>query len=77
MKTMAISAFKTNALKVIDEVATSHESVIITKRGKAMAELVPFQSSKDKAVPGKLSSALVYEKDIVTPLGPEMWEAGR
>ncbi len=77
MKTMAISVFKANALKVIDDVSKSHESVIITKRGKAMAELVPFRSSKEKAVPGKLSSSLVYEKDIVSPLGADMWESGR
>lgn len=74
MKIMAISVFKTNALKVIDEVAKSHESVIITKRGKAMAELIPFRSSKKEAVPGKLSSSLIYEKDIVTPLDSDMWE---
>ena len=77
MKTMAISAFKANALKVIDDVSKTHESVIITKRGKAMAELVPFRSSREKAVPGRLSSSLVYEKDIVSPLDPDMWEANR
>lgn len=77
MKTMAISAFKTNALKVIDEVAKTQESVIITKRGKAMAELLPFRPSKKDAVPGKLSSALIYEKDITSPLRPDIWEANR
>ena len=74
MKTMAVSAFKTNALKVVDEISKSHEHIIITKRGKAVAELSPFRSSPNEAIPGKLASALVEEKDIITPLGPEMWE---
>ncbi len=42
MKTMAISKFKTYALKVIDKVAKSQEGIIITKRGKPLAELIPF-----------------------------------
>ena len=75
MKTMAISAFKANALRVIDNVSKLQERVIITKRGKALAELIPFRSTKNKAVPGRLSSSLVSEKDIITPLGSGMWDA--
>ena len=75
LKTMAISQFKAQALKIIDTVAKTHESVIITKRGKALAELVPFHTSKNKPVPGKLSSTFVFEKDIVSPLGEKVWEA--
>jgi len=75
MRTMAVSKFKTNALKVINEVSKSYESIIITKRGKAMAELIAFRSSKKEAVPGKLASSLLDEKDIIAPLGSDMWEA--
>lgn len=75
MRTMAVSIFKTNALKVINEVSKSHESIIITKRGKAMAELIAFRSSKKEAVPGKLASSLLEEKDIIAPLGSDIWEA--
>ena len=74
MKTIAVSIFKTNALKIVDEISKSHEHIIITKRGKAVAKLSPYQSSTNEAIPGKLSSALVEEKDIITPLGPELWE---
>lgn len=75
MKTMAISQFKAQALQIIDTVAKTHEKVIITKRGKALAELIPFYTSKSRPVPGKLSSTFVFEKDIVLPLGSKMWEA--
>ncbi|MGA1823105.1 MAG: type II toxin-antitoxin system Phd/YefM family antitoxin [bacterium] len=75
MKTLAISVFKANALKIIDEVSKFQESVVITKRGKAIAELIPFRASKNEAQPGRLASTLIFEKDIVSPLDSDMWEA--
>jgi prevent-host-death family protein len=77
MKSMAISSFKAHALRVLDSVATNHESVTVTKRGKPLVKVVPFTSSESKPVPGKLAKTLIFEKDIVTPLGGKMWEAAR
>ncbi len=75
MKTMAITKFKAYALKIVDEVAKSNESLVITKRGKPLAELIPYRKSEKKPVPGKLASTLVFENDIVTPLGCDIWES--
>jgi len=75
MKTMAISEFKAHALKVINEVAKSQETIVITKRGKPLAQVIPHRKSGMKPTPGKLADAFVFEKDIVTPLGEGMWEA--
>ena len=75
MKTMAISEFKAHALKVIHEVATSKESIVITKRGKPLARVVPHCTSKMKPTPGKLADVFVFETDIITPLGEGLWEA--
>lgn len=72
MKTLAITDFKAHALQILGQVAKTKEPVVITKRGKPLAEVVPFSTSKP--VPGKLSEALVFEKDIVSPLGEEMWD---
>ena len=77
MKTMSISKFKANALRVIDEVARTQESVVITKRGKPLAEVMPYRSQRTTAVAGKLAHTLVFEGDIITPLGSELWEAAR
>lgn len=77
MKSMAISEFKAHALKVLDEVAKSRETVIITKRGIPIAEVGPHRGTKAKAVPGKLEHVFVFEKDIVSPLEEEEWEACR
>jgi prevent-host-death family protein len=73
MKTLAVTDFKAHALRVLGEVAETREHVVITKRGKPLAEVIPF--SPDKPRPGKLAEALVFEKDIVSPLGEEMWDA--
>jgi antitoxin (DNA-binding transcriptional repressor) of toxin-antitoxin stability system len=77
MKTMAITEFKSYALKVIDHISKSKESLVITKRGEPLAELIPFRGKKSKPVAGKLSGALRFEKDILEPLGEDMWEACR
>ena len=77
MKTMTITHFKTYALKVIDEVSKSQEGVVITRRGSPLAELVPFRTNKKKLIPGKLAGTVLFEKDIVSPLGEKIWEAAR
>ena len=77
MKTMAISEFKTHALKVLKEVAKSQEIIVITKRGKPLAQIVPYRKSAMKLKPGKLSDAFVFEKDIITPLGEGLWEVSQ
>lgn len=76
MKSMAISHFKAHALRVLDEIARSGESVLITKRGKPLARVVPT-TIEDQGKPGKLAHTLVFEDDIVSPLGEAMWEAAR
>ena len=77
MQTMTITNFKMYALKVIDQVSKSQESVIITRRGTPLAELVPFRTAGKKFALGKLAGTLVFEKDIVSPLGDEVWKTGR
>ena len=75
MKTMAITEFKMHALRVIGEVAETREPVVVTKRGKPLAEIIPFAEKKPS--PGKLAEALVFEHDIVSPLGEDLWNVCR
>jgi len=77
MKTMGISEFKTHALKIIDQVSKTQEIIIITKRGKPLAQISPYRTAGINPKPGKLANALIFEKDIISPLGEEMWEACR
>ncbi len=75
MKMMGISNFKSRALKIIDQVAKTREIIVITKRGKPLAQIAPYRASEINPEPGGLSDALVFEKDIISPLGEEMWDA--
>jgi prevent-host-death family protein len=75
MKTMGISQFKSHALKILDQVAKTQEIIIITKRGKPLAQITPYRTSDITPMPGRLSDALVFEEDVISPLGEEMWDA--
>ena len=46
MKTMGAGAFKTNCLSAIDEVYNRNGEIIITKRGKPLAKLVPWRNPR-------------------------------
>ena len=73
--TAAVTDFKAHALQVLGEVARTREPVLITKRGRPLAEVVPFSEHKPSC--GQLVDTLVFEKDIVSPLGEDMWNAAR
>ncbi len=74
MRTMAISQFKAHALKIIDQLSLNNESIVVTKRGKPLALITPYEDSTEKIKPGQLSDTFVFEEDIVSPLGEDMWE---
>ena len=64
--------FKARCLKLLDDVADSRETLVITKHGKPVAQLVPMPP--EKKLFGALAGSVVHEKDIVSPLENE-WEA--
>jgi antitoxin (DNA-binding transcriptional repressor) of toxin-antitoxin stability system len=74
---MAISVFKAHALEAVGRVARSREGIVITKRRKPVAQVVPYHPPSATSAPGRLRDALVFEKDIVSPLGAELREASR
>ena len=65
MKTMAITDFKTHALQVLGEVAETREPVVVTKRGKPLAEIIPFAEKKPS--PGQLAETLVLNDTLKKP----------
>ncbi|HPD16540.1 MAG TPA: type II toxin-antitoxin system Phd/YefM family antitoxin [Planctomycetota bacterium] len=77
MKTIAASQFKAHALATIAEVAATRESVIVTKRGKPLVRVSPVEEPSQDHAPGKLAHTLIFEGDIVSPLGDEDWDACR
>jgi prevent-host-death family protein len=48
MKRMAAGSFKVHCLAVMDDVQAKRETVVITKRGKPVAKLVPADKDSDE-----------------------------
>ncbi len=71
METLSVSKFKATCLAVLEEVSKKKKKIIITKRGKPIAEIVPVDyESKD--VP--LKDTVTYMGDIVSPVAEDEWE---
>lgn len=72
IKTRVVPAglFKAKCLAILDEVALTGECVVVTKRGKPVAKVVPIDA---EAIPG-VEGSIVSEGDLVSPIGDE-WEA--
>ena len=70
--TIPAGEFKARCLGLLDQVARSGEILVITKRGKPVARLVPIEQT----TPASLRGSVQYHGDIVAPTG-ETWEAGQ
>ena len=71
MQTIAASRFKDICLKMLDEVAATRTPVVITKRGKPIAQLVPYVAP-DRA--GSLAGSIIRETGDPYGTG-EQWDA--
>lgn len=69
-RTIAAGRFKAECLGILDQVAKTGEVVIVTKRGRPVAKLVPVEQAD---TPSLLNSVTFYG-DIVEPIG-DTWEA--
>ena len=72
---MKISAgqFKARCLKLMDEVNARRGEVVITKRGKPVARLVPYEKTAVK-VHGFMKNTVTIVGDVISPIG-EKWDA--
>lgn len=75
METKPIDQLEKSSHGLIEQVAKTNQGLIITKDGKPLAQIIPCNSTGTKAIPGQLAHTLIYEGDIVSPLGEEMWNA--
>jgi prevent-host-death family protein len=66
--------FKAKCLELMDWVAAGHEEIIITKRGKPVAKLVPISPVEKREVFGYMKGTIEILGDIVSPIDEE-WEA--
>jgi prevent-host-death family protein len=74
MKSIPAARFKAQCLRVMEEVRSKRSAVLITKRGKPLAKLIPAEDESDDIF-GSLAGKIEILGDIVSPVTPiEDWE---
>lgn len=73
MTYIAAGKFKDTCLKLLDEVATTRTPVVITKRGRPVAQLMPYLPSNRKR---SLAGSVLRETGDPYGTG-EIWDADR
>jgi prevent-host-death family protein len=75
MKKIPAGQFKAKCLSIMDRVQRTGESVLITKRGKPVARLLPAETEPEDVF-GYMAGKVKIVGDIVGPITPlEDWEA--
>ena len=78
MQRIQISKFKATCLAVLDRVAQTRQPVLVTRRGKPVARIVPPGPSPAGSWLGSMRGSVTIHGDIVGPASePYDWEALR
>ena len=72
MRKIAAGEFKARCLALMEDVRSTREPIVITKRGKPVAKLVPVESKKDDWI-GRLEGVIRILGDIESPI--DEWES--
>jgi prevent-host-death family protein len=73
IKHIPAGEFKAKCLKLMDEVQATRTPLVVTKHGKPVVTILPFEEKK--AFPlGDMKGLISIKGDIVGPTG-ESWEA--
>jgi prevent-host-death family protein len=70
-RTISASRFKAQCLALLDEVAESGETIVITKRGKPVARIAPLEPPR--SLEGSVTF-LVSDEEFIAPIDVE-WDA--
>ncbi len=73
---IAASEFKARCLKLMDKVNRDREEIVITKRGKPVAKLVPAADEDKPCGHGCMKGTGMIIGDIISPIDVE-WDAAR
>jgi prevent-host-death family protein len=73
MRTIPAGRFKAQCLKLLDEVAETGETIVVTKRGKPVAKVEPIEE------PPSLAGSVIYlvdDDELLFSTG-EIWDVER
>jgi len=68
MREISISEFKTRCLALLQEVKKTKKPILITRRGKPIAEIVPPSHAPKRRKLGALAGTMTILGDIVSPV---------
>ena len=71
-KHVAATDFKANCLRLMDEVARQRRPIVITKRGKPIAKLVPVETEAIDLF-GRMAGSIKICGDIINPIEDAGW----
>jgi prevent-host-death family protein len=69
---IAAGEFKAKCLKLLDEVAEKRRTLVITKHGKPVAQVIPMPA--DETLFGSMKGSVISMGDIISPIEVG-WEA--
>jgi prevent-host-death family protein len=70
--------FKARCLKLMDEVRATRRPIVITKRGKPVAKLVPVEEPEPRReIFGCMKGTVTSHGDIIGPVDDVDWHAER
>jgi prevent-host-death family protein len=76
MRTITASELKAKCLGLLDDVARTRETILVTKRGKPVARLMPPKDDATRDPFADMHGMMEIVGDIIAPpLPPEAWEA--
>ena len=67
MRTIPAGEFKQTCLRLLDEVGASGEPIVITKRGKAVAQLAPVRPERSEDWLGAMRERGEVKGDLIAP----------
>lgn len=77
---MSATEFKAKCLEAVEEVARTGEPIVVTKRGRPIAELKPVPAKKPrhtlKSFRAALKGMVKIQGDIISPIDVQ-WNADR
>lgn len=66
--------FKTHCLQLMDRVQRERAEVVVTRYGRPVARLVPYEPAEAVSLFGVLRGTVTFHGDVVGPVG-DAWDA--
>ncbi len=78
MKAIAVTEFKAQCLALLEDVARTGEPLVVTKRGKPLARVVPSGVAGAVYPQSDLAGTVSIQGDVIEPIAPaSAWNAAR